>query len=488
MQVVETWARHAAVVMLLLGTLAHLVLRAGLLNDPRVDLGGAEINVVYGVQKLVDGRPLYSDPEQPPFEAIQLAPLYHVLVSGMARVSGVGPLDTQGLYFVSRSQALALNLLTALLVLLLCRKNGANLGLSIALACIGFALLTEHFYGRSDALSTPLMLAACLVLAEVNASLLSWRRSFAVAVLSALAVLTKQTAVILPLFVAVHFMVQRDWRSLARFAIAGAGAAVLALGLLLCMASPDVLWKNLVVAVRNGIEPSMYKELFDRGVYKYHVGWHAIALLAPMLLVRRGRPLASLFGLAAGLAFVAGALGGLKSGSSLNYLVDGLLLALVAAVFLIKQAPERWRPWAHMALLGYGLLFMQHRVRLLDARVGDDAQRATHAFSLDSDRRTAAFLRDSLRLGAEDHVMITYRGHLELLLNGQGLLPQKDIIQWSTEPPFDLHRLKEMLDQGQVRAVVTDAPADTLRLLSWRHALVPIAQVNGRWVFAIKSN
>ncbi|MBK8226965.1 MAG: DUF2029 domain-containing protein [Flavobacteriales bacterium] len=488
MQAVETWVRRIAVALLLLGTLAHLVLRAGLLNDPRVDLGGAEINVVYGVQKLVDGRPLYSDPEQPPFEAIQLAPLYHMLVAGAARGSRIDHLDTQGLFYVSRVLALALNVLTAMLVLMLCRKAGASVGLSIALACIGFAMLTEHFYGRSDALSTPLMLAACLVMAQVDGRSLSWRRSSAVAVLAALATLTKQTAIILPLFIAVHFMVQRDWRSLARFAIVGAGTAVLAMGLLLWMASPDVLWKNLVVAVRNGIEPSMYRELFDRGVYKYHAGWHAIALLAPMLLVRRGRPIASMFGLAAGLVFVAGALGGLKSGSSLNYIVDGQLLALVAAVILIRQAPVHWQPWAHLALLGYGLLFMQHRFCLLDTRAGDDEQRAIHATARDSDRRTAAFLRDSLQLGAGDLVMITYRGHLELLLNGQGLLPQKDIIQWSIAPPFDLHRLKEMLDQGQVRAVVTDAPADTLRLLSWRHALVPTAKVDGRWVFAIKPN
>jgi hypothetical protein len=481
MEAVRTWAGRLALAMLLLGAVAHVVLRAELLNDPRVDLGGAEINVVYGVQKLVDGRPLYSDPEQPPFEAIQLAPLYHLLVAGLARASNLDPLDTQGLFLVSRSLALALNALTALLLFLLCRRAGANVGLSIALACIGFALLTEHSYGRSDALSTPLVLVACFVLVQVEGVSLTWQRSFVVAMLSALAVLAKQTAVI-PIIVAVHFAVQRDWRSLARFAISGAGAAALALALLLFMASPEVLWKNLVVAVRNGVDPSMYKELFDRGVYKYHIGWHVIALLAPILLIRRGQPLASLFGVAVGLAFAAGALGGLKSGSSLNYLVDGLLLGLVAAAFLLQRMPTRWQPQAHLALLGYGLLFMQHRVRLLDKRVGDGAQRAHYAAEYESDLHTAVFLRDSLHLGAKDYVMITYRGHLELLLNGQGLLPQKDIIQWSTVPPFDLAALHELIRAGGLRYVVSDSQTDALRLPGGAYPLHSMAVVAGRRV------
>ena len=70
MEGVVTWANRVLLAVLLAVVAWHFALRVQLIADHRVDLGGAEINVVYGAQKILLGRPLYEDPEQPPFDVM----------------------------------------------------------------------------------------------------------------------------------------------------------------------------------------------------------------------------------------------------------------------------------------------------------------------------------------------------------------------------------------------------------------------------------
>lgn len=485
MQAATTWATRILLALLVAGAAAHVALRLRLLHDPRIDLGGAEINVVYGTQKLLLGTPLYTDPEQPPFEAIQLAPLFHLLGAALARAAGVDPMDTQGLFVVVRALALALNLLTGALLFLLSRRTGASAVMALGLACIGFAMITEHYYGRSDALATPLVLAVVMVVAHAEGRGLSWPRAAGAAALSALAVLAKQTAVVAPVIIVIHLISVRDGRSLLRFAVAGAAAGGLALMGLLCLAAPEVLLKNLVGAVRNGIAPSLYRELFDQGILKYHAGWHLLAVASGIALWRSPRPAHRLLGQGALLAYVAGLVGGLKSGSGLNYLVDGQLLALASVPALVPLLPERFKRWALPVLLLYGALFMQHRTRLLAHRVGTAEQRLRRERELAADAAVRGWLQGRWGDDRGHAVLITYRGHLELLLNGTALLPQKDIIQWSTAPPFQLWRLKAMLEDGRVELVIADAPLDRLRLLGWSYPLELVAEVDGRRIYRL---
>lgn len=485
MQAATTWATRLLLALLVAGAAAHLVLRLRLLNDPRIDLGGAEINVAYGIQKLLLGRPLYTDPEQPPFEAIQLAPLFHLLGAGLAKATGVDAMDTWGLFAVGRALALVLNLAACSLLFLLCRRAGASVAVALGLACIGLAMITEHSYGRSDALATPLLLAAVMVVAQGEGRGLSWQRAAGAAALSALAVLAKQTAAIAPFIIVIHLISVRDGRSLLRFVAAGTLAAGLVLLGLLCLAAPEVLLKNLVGAVRNGVAPSLYRDLFDQGIFKYHAGWHLLVVASGIALWRSPCPAHRLLGQGALLAFVAGLAGGLKSGSGLNYLVDGQLLALASVPALVPLLPERFKRWALPILLLYGALFMQHRTRLLAHRVGTVEQRLRREQELAADAAVRAWLRGRWGDDRGHAVLITYRGHLELLLSGVALLPQKDIIQWSTAPPFQLGRLKAMLEDGRVELVIADAPLDRLRLLGWSYPIELVAEVDGRCIYRI---
>lgn len=474
------------VMLLLLGAVANLALRTRLLSDPRIDLGGAEMNVVYGVQKLLLGKPLYSDPEFPPFEVVQYTPLFHLLSAGVCAIAGTDPMDTSGLYLVSRSLALLLNLFSCAFVFLLCRRLGCEVLHALGAACVALILFTPHFFGRPEALASALVLAMVLILAGGGA--LDWRRAIAAAALAVLAVLAKQTAIVAPIIALAFLAWQNDRASLRRFATVFTLLSAIALGALLLTASPSILWKNLVMSMRNGLGYTLYHDLVDLGVPKYWYGWIGLTVAAGIAGVRSAQPSRRLVALAALVALGAGLLAGTKRASSMNYIVDGLLLGLPAGLAWLTMQREVIRTWFLIGFLAYGAFFMQHRVRLLRDLVSGPNQRTQRLAEQHADQAVHAWLLNQGGNRLDNPALITYRGHLELYLNGMALLPQKDIIEWSEAPPFDLSRLKRMLDDGQVKFIITDSPIEHLRLLGWSYVVDPIIDVEGRHVYRLKPN
>src|SRR2546428_8613350 len=59
--------------------------------------GGEEANVVYTVQQLVAGDPIYTDPGQAPFTITQYSPLFYVVSAGVARVLRVDATDASAI-------------------------------------------------------------------------------------------------------------------------------------------------------------------------------------------------------------------------------------------------------------------------------------------------------------------------------------------------------------------------------------------------------
>lgn len=475
----------AALLALALG---HGWLRLQLVPDLRVDLGGAELNAVYGMQKLLLDRPLYTDPEQPPFEVIQYTPLFHALSAATARAVGVEPLDTVLLFRVGRTVALALNLMTAALVLSLCLRLGARPATALAGACIGFMTFTEHYYGRPDALATLLVVALvhALVRPQRSASW-GWQRAAGLAVIGVAAVLAKQTAAVALLMVVADRLLAGDRSGLARFTIAATAIALAATGLILAWWPVPALWRNLVQASRNGIDPTLFMELFDKGIFKYHAGWLLLIAGCAGLVLRRRSGQGATVVAAGALALLSGLLFGLKRGGGLNYLVEAEALAVAMGLAWLPASAGGWGAALRTAVLAYGLLFGVHRTRLLQGRWGGESLHAAHAAAWHADHAVLGAMQAEGLTGT-DRVYITYRGHLELLLNGQGQLPQKDIVEWSLTPPFDLGALQALFHEGGIRYVVADRRLESLTLLGKEHPMVHLFEAEGRHVHAVPAH
>jgi hypothetical protein len=116
----------------------------------------------------------------------------------------------------------------------------------------------------------------------------------------------------------------------------------------------------------------------------------------------------------------------------------------------------------------------------------DVAEVERHAAAYRADLAVHRALLNELGLKPAEKVLVTYRGHLELLLNGQGLVAQKDVVSWSVRDVYDLSAFIRMMDEGEVRYVIGESPRDTLRFRG--HEWFPVRsvlEVEGRYVLQL---
>lgn len=472
-------------VILILGLMVvHFGFRLRLITDHRVDLGAQEINVVYGIQKIMLGRPLYQDPEEPPFDVMQYTPAYYFLCAGVGSVVGIDVQDTYALFLLSRITSLLLNLTTCWLIYLLTRVVGAGTWLGLATGALVFALHSEQFYSRVDSLYALFFTASLLVfIRSIHAE---GRKGLLVCtLLCALAFMTKQNGVLMIGIVGAYLLIERSWRSFGLFAIASMLFILAGLGLTLIDSAPIDLWKNTVQGLMNGLVERPFPHFRDPGVYKFYAGWHIAAVALFVVFFRKGNGVFRFFAVAILLSLLFGAVASFKQGSGSHYLFEFHLFVMVGCVVWIASASERASRVAGVLFLSYALLFMVHRTRQLQAWLGSDAERSTSLKEYRSDLRAFHVLVGELGLRTQDRVFITYRGHLELLLNGYGLLAQKDILEWSRTPPFDLHLFDQAMVDGTVRYVISNTATDPMRSMGYNDPLFrPVREWEGRIIWS----
>ena len=102
-------ARSALLISLVAGAtfLAMLLLRLHLVSAYAPELGGIESNVIYTLQRILDGYPLYVDPAAPPYAITQYTPLYYYLCWGVGRLAGVDAANVHHVYVLSRGRVFA---------------------------------------------------------------------------------------------------------------------------------------------------------------------------------------------------------------------------------------------------------------------------------------------------------------------------------------------------------------------------------------------
>ncbi len=483
------WTLRAAVVLIAVIASVHVGLRSQLLPSARVDLGGAELNVVHGFQKMMLGRPLYEDPERPPFDVMQYPPAYYALCAGIGEVLHVDPYDTRSLFLLGRVVSLALNLLTCLMVFLLCRACDVERWLAVAVGALTFTLFTEHFYARVDSLYAFFFTATLLAYARWSLDEQRTRLLLLAGMLSVLCVLSKQTGILVLGILLLHLLIGRNYRALLLFV--SSAIITMGVGLLLTLQHTtwEVLTDNIVQGIANGMTRTMYIELLDPSTYKYYVGWHIAAAILIAAQLRTADPVGRFFAIAMGASFLFGAVTGLKHGSNINYLFEAHLLVFVAGARWSSLRRGRWQMAVTVVAMLYAVFFATYRTRILHKRLGTAAYEQLQEALYRADVRTRDVLVHELGLQPQEHVLITYRGHLELLLNGQGFLDQKDIIEWSTRPLFDYAAFDQAMTSGTVRYVISDAPVDTVHMLGHAYPLgEEVRVVEGRHIHTLTAH
>lgn len=483
--------------LLLLGlaaaVLVLLTIRLDLLRQYRTDIAGAEFNVVYGVQKLMLGQPLYQDPELPPFDIMQYTPLYYWTCAGMGKLIGVDPQEPHSVFLLSRWLSLLFNLATVLLVFFTLARM-VRWPYAAWAALLSFTAFSQHFFSRSDSLYALLFMGAvhCIVRWSDEGAL---RRDLWLslsATLAVLAFMAKQTAVLVLMLIPLHLMLLRDWRSLLRFSVVAAMIAALSLGAITLTTPLSIFYKNTVQGLMNGTSIRFLRMMVEPHLYRHYIGWHIASLVLVLPLFRLGDSRSRFFAIALPLSLAFSFTTALKSGSDFNYFFENLVLAFMAIALHLGGDTQHADPnsrrsgimrWLGIAVMAYGLYFAVHRTRMFRDWAMHHSNPEVLMLSYQADMKVRDILRDELGLRAEEGVFITYRGHLEHLFVGQGMLTQKDIIEWSVTPPFDYSAFDRAMRDGSIRFVISHEPAGTITVMGREYSgYREVMRIDGRHI------
>jgi hypothetical protein len=435
---------------------------------------GVEINVVLTVQKALMGRPLYTNPEDMPFDVAQYNPLYYLVCLGHANLAGIRFDEPAELLLLCR----AISLVCAFLITVLCYAFATrNLGLRRAygVMCAAFAFVATSpwfFLARPDALMC-LTLLAGFVCAVKSASLhgvAAYVYGFAAIVFCLLSACAKQNGVQAVVIVLVYFWFIRQYgKCLVTFA---ACAVLGGIGYLFFAHVYPALIPNVVGGVDNGVS-------FHNAISKTYSGFfsnYALVLgLAGLAVVRWAAAGADVrrafFVVSLPLLLLFALVTGLKTGSAEGYFNEFLIVASLAIGCFVQDSvlvgsPEKGRESATLlasVAAAYMVCFLpfwslvqvrQHWWQRL--RAGGTVVVPENSLWSREYYGVGPQLRDELQ--SDDAFVLSFNLALNSYIPSRCVVPQGPLAGLLyNRGVFDFASFRRLVDDGHVKFVVMDA-------------------------------
>jgi len=322
------------------------------------ELGGFERNVIWGVQQILAGNPLYTNPDLPPFSMIQYMPLYYYLMAFLGKMAGIQAGDAHAVYVLCRG----FNLFTSVLLcsgIFLSMRKSFQTALLPAAGFAAFAfLLLEPFTlsGRPDMLKSFFFLLQVLLLCSGKFSRLRTLIPLSL-LLSLLCFLCKQDGITAFAVLPAALFLGRQWKALLLYILSASG--FLAFVLLVLQSSFDGnFFSNVLGALQNGISISWFMSVFG-GFFVRYAFLFAPALVLSYEFVQEKSLRFRIAGSAFLLAFFPPLLASLKYGSGPNYFQEAMLLAcLFYGISFHKLAEASWFRFRESRILFILLFFL----------------------------------------------------------------------------------------------------------------------------------
>jgi len=305
-----------------------------------VALGGFEMYVNWGFQRLMQLGRLYEDPELPPFGVIQYSPLYYYFLMPIAKWLDINVYDPYITMRFLRWAGFVINLITSLIIYLGCNRwLKATTIFSLYAALVSFCVLTSHFYARVDSLYLLLFTVGYLVLLKHNQN----RQTIFLimsAILAVCTLFTKQMGLLSVGLVVFYTLFYLNWRERIYVVLTLILSLAVFLWLLLLNEQLPSVLKNVFMGVNNGLQFDLWIGIFLDPDYRYLflflVGLAVLSTLN-VILPKFNFAFSSIAPL---LCLGFGLLLGLKHGSSVNYFQE----FYVATLFMMTQWFNQEKP------------------------------------------------------------------------------------------------------------------------------------------------
>jgi len=304
------------------------------------DLGGFERNVIWGIQRIMDGSALYSNPDAVPFSMIQYMPLYYYLTAFAGTLLGIAPEDAHSVYQLARTLNLLLGFsLSGLVFFMLRFRFQCKPETAVGFALLVFLMLPAFtISGRPDTLKTWFFILQLALLGHYSEIRLRYLIPLSLG-LSFLCFMSKQDGITAFGLLPLAFLMGREWRNILVYMFLAGVFLFLVLGVGNHLLK-GVFFSNVFGALQNGISFSWFKSVFLN-----FFGQHAL-LFAPALVLSLefAREKSRLFRmLAAGflLALFPPLAAALKFGSGPNYFLEAQIISCLLIAIAFRASPGK---------------------------------------------------------------------------------------------------------------------------------------------------
>lgn len=448
--------------------LIFLIWRIVLIFYPAPNIGGVENNVIYFIQRILDGSSLYTDPEQSPYAIAQYAPFYYFLVAGTGKLLGISPDDLLSVMILNRSVSFLLNLFFIYLVYLLARRIFSLEKFSAAVSSmLSFIFLEITSFGRPDSLYHLLFISTLFVFYQFvsrgNTSS-STRFLLLSAVFAAIALYCKQTAIVLPVALGGWLILQKRFRSLVYFGLVYflvAGLCFLSIYLLL--GDTRVFLKNIIGGINNGIGIHWFRTVILTDFYGMFGLFHVLLFVAVFFYLNKIKEpfarftkyiLIALFVLFNGIA--------LKLGSNPGYFTEWWSLLFVCAIFILVRELKGYSEKQQRVVFLLARAVMAVKLVFLLISFYHMIILKPYAAALEeyhAEKKLAGLIR--AKLGADDKFEVfcnynTVDSYLSGFLFRNAVMPQMDIIGLSSydQGSYDYSDFQARLMRGDFKLMI----------------------------------
>ncbi len=455
-----------------------LLLRIILIGYYNNNLGGIELNVVYGIQRLLLGQPLYQDPTTGSFAVIQYTPLYYYLIAGIARVAGIKASDVQSVFELCRTIALVFNLLTIGVCAVVIRTMGFNWLKSITFSLPLLMALTSHYYTRGDSMHLFLFVAAIW-------AFISYTRKNAVlyiilaALLTAGCFMVKQSG-LLCFGITGCYILFIERRFLA--AVIYTASAILFSGLLAIIfigaGNMHLFYLNAWLGLKNGIDVSFLYSMFISQFFLDLVPFYLLGGVMAWFAIKKV-PDKTYRILAAGaaLSFMFAVVTGLKKGSSNNYFTEFLILVMLALPYFVQYANEqklsfqlaKYRISIYHFATGVLIILITSKTIGFFSAVYIEKGFKNYREEYVRDLLLYDYFRQSLHIRPGEKIFFTERRFLDNLFIEYAIMPTKDVttlVYMANKTTYNYFGFINGMNTGMIKYIVTDERRDDINICS----------------------
>jgi hypothetical protein len=310
-----------------------------IITSNAIDIIGQDMNVVFTVQQILLGHPIYQDPAAPPYAITQYTPLYYYVAALPAKIANVSAGDVLAVSAISRGVSFVIACALAWVCALFLRRRVGATG-SVTLVAVVFIMLGTanwYFAVRPDGLATLLTISSFYL---ITSEMLTRRVLGAVALTAIAAILAKQSGMIVTGVIVAFLAMRQQWPQLRTFAVMFILVSIA--GAVALMSAGPAVYANVVDGVNNGIAWRSALMMAYRPTYYWFAPLFALVFAAlPQLLRRNASPVENLLGVAIPLSLAFGLVTALKRGSAENYFNELVILSVFAFITVyVRRASE----------------------------------------------------------------------------------------------------------------------------------------------------